>query len=167
MLWLVRGEPIAIVSIVASFVLAAGLVRAQLPREARVQGAQLTAQEGECWSNSLSPCEGVDQASIAIRAGARPLSVRVVSVEVLPQYQSAWRAASDVQVQRRSAMVSRTPPTRGALRFESNARDELMIWFQRIPAGDARVRITLEVGGRRVVLETTHVIVTEHPDPEL
>lgn len=166
MLWLVRGK-LAALLIVVSAVLAAAVVRAQVPREARVLGAQLTAQEGECWSNSLAPCEGVDQASVEVRTGARALRVRVVAVEVLPQYQTEWRTATGVEVQRRSAMVARAPRTREAIQFEANARDELKIWFQRVPAGDARVRITLDVAGRRVVLETTHVIVTEHPDPEL
>jgi hypothetical protein len=153
--------------------LAAVLCSAMLPapvwaqREVRAGAVRLEAQDTTCWSSAQVPCDDIAHAEVNVRAsaGAR---VRVVSVEVMPDG-GAWQRARSVHVLRRMDMVGTTPPRRpdGVVRFAAGERDVLVITFTPIQALEGRVRVTLDVGGRQIVLEAAHHIVTESPDQEL
>jgi hypothetical protein len=136
-------------------------------REARAGAVRVAAEDTACWSNSQAPCDDIARAEVAIdaRVAAR---VRVVSVEVTPEGRPP-QIAADLHAMRRMDMVRTRPPrrTNGFVRFAARERDVLVIHFTPVRASDGRVRVTLEINGRRVVVEAAHVVYTEHPDPDL
>ncbi|MBZ0121388.1 MAG: hypothetical protein K8H88_30605 [Sandaracinaceae bacterium] len=141
---------------------------ASAQREARAAGALFRGHDTGCWSTSAVPCEGAGGAEIEVEAGRTPVDVRVVSVEVLPAGLTVWRQAGELHVMRRADWVRTEPPhrPRPVIRFEARARDTLLVFFSLIRAQEARVRVTLEVGGRRVVVEAEHRVTVESPDPD-
>ncbi len=146
---------------------AASLAHAQ--REARVGDVVVRARDTACWSSSQAPCDDIWRAELDIDAGASAARVRVVSVEVMPTPASRaadqWQSARDLRLARRGS----TPRPGSSDRIELRARERasLVVLFAPVRAFEGRVRITLEIGGARVVVEAAHAVTTEHPDPDL
>lgn len=137
-------------------------------REARAGAVRIAAQDTLCWSNSQVPCETIGRAEIEIRTGAAPARVRVVSVEVMPNG-GVWQSAPEIIAHRETELTRTIAPRRpgGVVRFAARERDVLVIHFTPIRAFEGRVRVTLDVDGRRATVEAAHTVTSEHPDPEL
>lgn len=133
-------------------------------REARAGAVSVVAQDTMCWSSADVPCEDIGRAEVEVhaRAAAR---VRVVSVEVMAEG-GGWQRAARAHPMRRGDMVRTVARRRpdGVVRFRAGERDTLLIHFPPIRAYEGRVRVTLDVNGRRVVVEAAHTVTHEHSE---
>lgn len=142
---------------------------ASAQRQGRVGAVRVEAEDTTCWSTSQVPCETVERAEVVIRTGAEPVRVHVVSVEVQTSPAGAWQSSTNIRVLPRRDYVRTQPRQRRApiVDVPRHTTDSLSITFDGVRGHEGRVRITLDLGGRRVVLEAEHRVVTESPDPSL
>lgn len=122
------------------------------------------ALDTECWSSAEVSCDAIDGARIDVTAGAERAVVRVLTVEVRVEGATEWQAASGVHAMLESERVRaeprhRTTPTVAVGR---HGHDVLALFFAPIRGGEGRVRVTLSVDGRRVVVEAAHTITALH-----
>lgn len=132
--------------------------------EARVGALSVAAEDTMCWSSPDVPCEDIARAEVRVRAGA-DARVQVVSVEMMAEGRG-WQRAPRVHALRRLDMVRTVARQRadGVVRFRAGEHDTLLIHFPPIRAHEGCVRVTLDVNGRRVVIEAAHTVTHEHAE---
>ncbi len=121
---------------------------------------RVRALDTECWSSPEVSCDTIDGARIDLVGGDSLGRVRVVGVEVRVEGATEWQTASDLHVVLESELVRSEPRHRTApvARVGRHVHEVLVVFFAPVRGGEGRVRVTLSIDGRRVVVEAGHTI---------